>query len=205
MKFVEGLFIVMIVLYIASFILHLLGLLVLKHLKWQTQNMLLANLSVSEAISLLLNIINMSITLYNRFSLGNEIAVSDLKSPKPIMFLSYCVVINIIFLMITMTIERVICVVSPFKYYIRLQEKSMFLKLMVAMSLFSIGFGFVLFYLNTQYGFIVLNIATVVFFHCRVCTYRQKDKTVTSCSTKSIRYFSGRCQLPFEYQWSEWI
>lgn len=52
----------------------------------------------------------------------------------------------------------------PFKYYIRLQEKSMFLKLMVAMSLFSIGFGFVLFYLNTQYGFIVLNIATVVVF-----------------------------------------
>ena len=140
-----------IILCAVGLLLHIIGLYVLKvNKKLNIDSYILINLSVAEVILLINQIIKSSMGM-NKYSDkyytdGNNFPILEYKTfsnvyMQIVVLIKYTGCCEVNLLLIFLTIERLICVLSPLRYHIRLKEKSIYLKSIIYSWLISIISG----------------------------------------------------------------
>ena len=193
-----------IVISIIALPLHLIGIYALKmSKKWNNQVIILMNLSVAEIILLINEIINSSIGLkeYDEkyFVHTNNITNHPDKAYTELylqiyVFTIYVGIPGVTLSLMLLTIDRLICILSPLHYQIVAEERSIFQKMVIGSWLISIISGLLTLsqktkFVSRMFGFIAVTITIILFFITYILIgfkIRMSRSSLQSSANKSV-------------------
>ena len=177
MKEIYAILSIKIVFSIIGLLLHGVGIYTLKRNKWNNQVIILINLSTAEIILLINFIIEDSMGFMEQSNENNtNVIINGMVGSKTLpenykqiyIFILYIGGFEMEFLLMILTVERLICILSPLHYHIIVEEKLIIQKIVLCSWGFSIMLSLFAFFPNTnivaeRFG-IITQITVVILF-----------------------------------------
>ena len=177
--------------------LHGVGIYTLKRNKWNNQVIILINLSTAEIIILINFIISDSMGFMEQSNENNtNVIINGVVGSKTLPEIYKQIYILILyfggfemqFLLMLLTVERLICILSPLHYHIVVEEKLIIQKLVLCSWLFSIMLSLLAFFSKSKWrdrkiSHYYANHSSYIVFGI-IYTYLIKDQNVKTFSTE---------------------